>query len=48
MNLDTINIYILNKSENATPVLFDIYTQKYAKPRMQMKVYLNVQILDNA
>ena len=44
----TVVHYILNKSENATPELFATYIQKLCKPRMQLKVYLNVQILGNA
>ena len=40
----------MNKSENATHELFAIYIYKImqTKKLMQMKVYLNVQILGNA
>ena len=41
------NPSILNESENTTSELFAIYIQNHCKPRIQLKVYLIVQILGN-
>ena len=48
MGISVTYIYILNKSENATPEFVCHLCTKLCKPRTQLKVYLNVQILDNA